>query len=138
MINTKTGGGGIQFMQPNMDGRQSTTTGILTNDAFKTPEVGTAFSLTVEDKQQLILKGGGHSTASPQKFNTGISENNYDEVASIRDRKSFEVDDAKSDSLYQDNNIEETAVEQSTLNGFDVSLTKNVGASITTPPPPPQ
>ena len=30
----------------NLDGRNSRTTGVFSNDAYKSPEIGTAFSLT--------------------------------------------------------------------------------------------
>ena len=52
----------------NLDGRNSRTTGVFSNDAYKSPEIGTAFSLTAEDNRHLQLEKGERSTASPHKF----------------------------------------------------------------------
>ena len=111
----------------NLDGRNSRTTGVFSNDAYKSPEIGTAFSLTAEDNRHLRLEKGERSTASPHKFRAGLSElnNNFEEV-SLRERHSYEL--AQSDSLYEQ---EGTVVQQEAANGFDVSMANQVVGSTT-------
>ena len=78
-----------------MEGRNSTTTGVHTagvfsNDPYKSPEIGTAFSMTADEQH---LDGfGGRSTAYEHKFNTGASDliKDYDEH-SLKERHSNEM-----------------------------------------------
>ena len=100
---------------------------MFSNDAYKSPEIGTAFSLTAEDNRHLQLEKGERSTASPHKFRAGLSElnNNFEEV-SLRERHSYEL--AQSDSLYEQ---EGTVVQQEAANGFDVSMANQVVGSTT-------
>ena len=50
-----------------MDGRNSRTTGVFSNDAYKSPEIGTAFSMTGEDnnKQLVPETTGDYTKVSP-------------------------------------------------------------------------
>ena len=105
--------------------RNSTTTGVFSNDAYKSPGIATALSMTADATKQ--NKGGGpagRSADSPSKFQYGggISElnNNYDD-GSLRERHSYEL--AQSDSLYEQEAVVSTG--QQEPNGFDVSMMAN-------------